>query len=122
MTQMTVAVTAAADNTDLDGFYQWLRDDTDVVRNAEVTCLNDPDGSGHMGALEIVNVVLSNSTALASLALAYASWRRAKGADSGPMKFSRAGTSVVVVTGSHADVQRIVEDLGAGEDPGDADA
>jgi hypothetical protein len=65
------------DTHELEDFYHWLRGDVDVVRAGTVTTTGLAD-AGRMGAFETVSMVLSNTTGLASLAIAYSSWRRAR--------------------------------------------
>jgi len=115
---MTITVSAAGDEIALSDFYQWLCEDLEIVRTAELRP-RAAKRTGHMGALELVDVVLSNATALGSLALAYVSWRRAR-PEAPPLTFARNQVSVVVVDGSAAEVQRIVNDLVRGQNE-DAD-
>jgi hypothetical protein len=74
---VTVAAGPGGDEAIRD-FYRWLRSDVDVARNAEVALADTGAGDGAMGPLEIINVILSNATALSSLAIAYANWRRSR--------------------------------------------
>ena len=80
---------SADDELALEQFYRWLREDVDIARTATVS-RTGPSGDGHMGAFEIISMAVSNATALTSLALAYANWRRAR-KDPPPLKFTVEG-------------------------------
>ena len=56
--------------------FDWLRADAGLVRSAEV--LPGPADPEKLGALEIVDVVLGQATAISSLALAVEAWRRSR--------------------------------------------
>ncbi len=74
---MKIAI--AANEADvLNEFYEWLRSDVAVARSADVGLADADPGSGHMGAADVINIVLSNTVALGSLAIAYASWRKSR--------------------------------------------
>lgn len=70
-----------------------------------------------MGSLEVIDVVLSNATGLASLALAYASWRRSRRAGPAVTFMREDGRSVTVIEGTNAEVQAIVDALSADGEP-----
>jgi hypothetical protein len=53
---------------------RWLRLDESLSGVCTVELLKDDD-TGHMGAGETIGLVLSQATAMASVAIAYASWR-----------------------------------------------
>lgn len=62
--------TASAD------LFGWLRADPDLVRGAEVR--PGPAAAGTLGALEVIDVLLGQATAISSLALAVEAWRRSR--------------------------------------------
>ncbi|BBA97869.1 hypothetical protein RVR_3821 [Actinacidiphila reveromycinica] len=119
---MQVEIRAADDDgvPALLDFFRWLRDDDagpEVVRLE-----NAADGRpGAMGALEAVQVVLADATALASLAAQYGSWRRARtaGRRGVAFTFSRPsdGLSVTVDNGTDDEVRRIMAALVAPQEP-----
>jgi hypothetical protein len=76
--ELDVVITAAGEDTALDSFYQWLRDDRDVARAAQVTMRATPN-TGRMGTFDIMTVVLSNAVAFPTLVMGYVSWRKARG-------------------------------------------
>lgn len=68
---------SADDELALAQFYRWLREDADIARAATVS-RTGTSGSGHMGAVEIISMAVSNATGLAGLAIAYANWRKSR--------------------------------------------
>ncbi|MFC4021460.1 hypothetical protein ACFOW4_26455 [Micromonospora sp. GCM10011542] len=56
--------------------FDWLRADASLIREAEVR--PGPAEPGNLGALEIIDVVLGQATAISSLALAVETWRRSR--------------------------------------------
>ncbi|XTZ15280.1 effector-associated constant component EACC1 [Micromonospora echinospora] len=56
--------------------YNWLRADQGLTRHAEIRAGgSDPT---RMGALDVIDIVLSQVTGLSALALAVASWRQSR--------------------------------------------
>ncbi|HEY3477939.1 MAG TPA: hypothetical protein VGL02_03485 [Streptomyces sp.] len=107
---------------ELRDFYRWLRDDEDGPERVTLAHRTG-EATGAMGALEIIEVVLTQSAAAANLAMQYASWRRARGAGGGGtatgpgFTFRRAdGLSVTVEGGSDDDVRRLLALLAAAPD------
>lgn len=74
---MEISISAAEDELALESFHRWLRDDVDVARTATISRVNAPD-DGRMGVVEVICMTLSTSSGLASLAITYANWRRAR--------------------------------------------
>ncbi|MDQ0774722.1 hypothetical protein QF026_003188 [Streptomyces aurantiacus] len=100
---MHVQLRAASDDglfTTLD-LYRWLWQNPDVQRHAEVTLGPARPGGGTMGAVEVVNLVLSQTFTALNLALAYATWRAARPA-AAPVTITVEGRSVTV-TGADED-------------------
>ncbi|MEV4624816.1 hypothetical protein AB0J90_00800 [Micromonospora sp. NPDC049523] len=56
--------------------FDWLRADAGLVRSAEVR--PGPADPGKLGALEIIDVLLGQATAISGLALAVDAWRRSR--------------------------------------------
>jgi hypothetical protein len=72
--QLRIEVSSDAGNLAVSSLYRWLLRDPDARRDATVSL--DADASdGAMGSLDIINVVLTQATSIASLAVAIASWR-----------------------------------------------
>ncbi|UQU62042.1 hypothetical protein COUCH_23705 [Couchioplanes caeruleus] len=101
----------------------WLRRDGQVARSAEIIAV--PAANGSMGALEVIDVVVSNATGIAGLLVAYRAWRQAK-RQTAPVTIVINNVSVVHDGTDEADrrVVRAVE-AAAGRvsgDPGDGAA
>jgi hypothetical protein len=98
----------------LQDFFRWLREDEDGPDGVRLR--RDPAADpGVMGAGEVIQIVLAQSTALASLAMQYVSWRRSRTDAHGGagFTFTRAsdGLSVTVERGSDDDVRRLMSAL-----------
>lgn len=78
------------DNTSGTSLYRWLAQDGEIKRQASIS-LGDPEPGEMGGALEIVNIILSNSLALSNLVVAIAAWRATR----------RSTTKVVIEQGTH---------------------
>lgn len=61
---------------DFNALYGWLRADAALAREADVRSAPPPPGS--MGALDVVDVVLTHVTAMSSLAVAVLAWRQSR--------------------------------------------
>jgi hypothetical protein len=107
---MKVTMEMDGDGVAANEFYHWLLRDDDM-RAAEVT--RPPgEGHGHMGVLEVVDVVLSNAIALGTLVATYASWRKAR--PNGPtVTFTVGDVTVSATDASPETLGRIAEVLGA---------
>ncbi|MEE4543841.1 hypothetical protein V2S66_17920 [Streptomyces sp. V4-01] len=116
----------AADSEDgaaLRDFYRWLRQDDDGPE--QVGLAPDAAGpTGAMGAMEVVEVVLTQSFALATLTMQYAGWRRSTAArpPTAGFTFTRAsdGLSVTVAGGSDDEVRRVMALLADAPPPPDS--
>lgn len=80
---MRVQLTVAADDggETLTDLYRWLRQDRELRRLAEVRIQPPRQTGGHMGAHEIIELLINGTAAAAgvgSAAVAFASWRRAR--------------------------------------------
>ncbi|WP_370962206.1 hypothetical protein [Amycolatopsis sp. cg9] len=76
---MELTISAGSDEQALEQFYDWLREDVDVVRSASISTAGGAD-SGRMGAFEVICMSISSLTGLASLSVAWASFRRSRNA------------------------------------------
>lgn len=104
----------------LHDFFRWLRDDQDGPESVRLE--NAATGRpGAMGALEVIQVVLAESTTIASLAMQYVSWRRSRagGGRGAGFTFTRAsdGLSVTVENGTDDEVRRVLAVLAALPEP-----
>jgi hypothetical protein len=80
----------STDDESLEQFYQWLRDDVDVVRSTTITAIAS-EVPGNMGAFEVIAMALSGATALANVAISWASFRRSQPAPP-PITMNIVGT------------------------------
>jgi hypothetical protein len=100
--------------------YAWLRADPALARQTRVTAgLPGPD---QLGALEIIDVVLTQTTAVASLALAVADWRRSRPGRTSTTITRPDGTSMTVEGPPEQTASAVERFLaGDGSDDGNAD-
>ena len=54
--------------------YRWLRDDPDSRRDLDVALDSEPR-PGQMGAFDVITALVTESTGIGSLAVAFAAWR-----------------------------------------------
>ncbi|MFC7532783.1 hypothetical protein [Actinoplanes sp. GCM10030250] len=66
------------DRLELHSLYDWLRHDRDLARTTTVTMSSSGRVPGEQSTLDVIDVVLSNATAIAALAVSIASWRLAR--------------------------------------------
>ena len=69
------------DRLELAGLYDWLRHDTRVTRAATVSQASSGSVSGEQGVFDVIDIVVKDATAVASLAVSIASWRLARRSD-----------------------------------------
>ncbi len=104
---------------------RWLALDPQVRRAATVSMTPAPAEAGEMGgALDVVNVVLSNSAAFGSLLVSVSSWRNSRPRPP-TTRIERGGVSITLKDASPETVRRVVEALtdgpeDLGEGAGDA--
>jgi hypothetical protein len=73
---MHVAITPSEPGA-ATAIYYWLRNDPSLAHHAQVR-VGQPSNADTMGALEMVDVVLTHAAAAASLTLAFLAWREAR--------------------------------------------
>lgn len=73
---MKISIRMDPDGEGLESLLRWLRSDPEVTADArlEPGYRSIPDAMG--GVLQVISVVLPNTTALFNLAIAYSNWRR----------------------------------------------
>jgi hypothetical protein len=110
--QARLNVENSPDGAELTSLYRWLRDDPDVRRDAKLTAVSTPAQRGDMGgALELVNVVLSNSIALSSLVVAVASWIGSRRTSSPVVRLEYNGVTVTIDTDSPEAIEAVLRGL-----------
>ncbi|GID91525.1 hypothetical protein ACFQFC_09965 [Amorphoplanes digitatis] len=115
---MRVEITSS-DYPDLLSLHDWIRHDPAIARQSEIVLGSSGRAPDQQGTLDVIDVVLSNATALAALAVSYATWRQARRAES--RTTFRSGPHEVSVNGDEADpAKQIVEAIPPGEEEPDA--
>ncbi|WP_162906993.1 effector-associated constant component EACC1 [Allorhizocola rhizosphaerae] len=107
---MRIAV-SCPDELALQDLYRWLRADADVMRAGDVTARARHTG-GTMGALEVVDIVLTHAIALSSVLVAYASWRTARPKAPTITFKNDKGITVTATDASPETIETIIEALG----------
>jgi len=79
----------------LSSLYRWLREDVAVRNEAKVEFAADA-GPEQMGAADVLTAVLTQLTAIGSLAVAVATWRDSRAA--APLMRIRFGSATIEVT------------------------
>jgi hypothetical protein len=95
--------------------FRWLSRDPDARRYAPAS-LDDQPTAGTMGAGEIINVMLTQATSIASLAVAIASWRDSR-AQALPVRIAAGDRSVIISGQSAAEARELLESLCGPEGP-----
>jgi hypothetical protein len=73
--ELRVEADPEADDRDLMSLFRWLKISPEVTRHCQVQLQGD-ESKGTMGSVEIIDIVITNSVAVANLAIAYATFRR----------------------------------------------
>lgn len=117
---MKVKVELLADDDSLAvaSLFRWLTRDLDVRRRVPVS-LETVGPEGAMGALDVINAVLTQATSIASLAVAFASWRESR-AKSPSIVVSAHGKSVTIADNSIEHSVALLESLQAAIGPDDS--
>jgi hypothetical protein len=107
---MPVSITSS-DDASLDGFARWLEED-----NYNVVWRSSGTRSGAQGALDIVDVILSNATAIASLLVSFAAWRGAKHHEQEPrFTFRRGDVELSIDNPTDEEIKRVIAALSGEE-------
>ena len=97
---------AGSDPEESAALYHWLRADAGLAEHARIRAGRPAEG--HLGAIEIIDLVLTHATAGASLALAVAGWRQSR-AKPGPTTVTRADGKGLTVSGPPEVVAETIE-------------
>ncbi|MET0425707.1 MAG: hypothetical protein ABW046_17700, partial [Actinoplanes sp.] len=96
---------------EVGSLYRWLALDPQVRQEATVSLRPAPPADGEMGgALEVINVVLSNSIAVGGLLVAVSSWRKSR-PRAPRATLEHNGVRIVLEDASPENVRRVVEAL-----------
>jgi hypothetical protein len=72
--KVQVGLDGDSDPAAVSSLYRWLVRDPEMKQHAEVS-LASGGAAGDMGALDVINIALTQAISLLSLAVAYAAWR-----------------------------------------------
>ncbi len=100
-----------------NALYSWLRGDPVLARDTDVSAPFPPAGS--MGALDVVDVVLTHAIALGSLAVSVATWLGAR-AEPATVTVTREDGATLTISGE-ADARLIEDFLNGGRAGADGD-
>jgi hypothetical protein len=108
MIHVRLTATPESHSTDLTRLFSWLRDTREVARDAEIT-LSGGLTSGAMGTGEVINLVVGHALTLSSIAIAYASYRRAA-PNSPAATFQLESGRVIVLPDDPAAATKLLQD------------
>ncbi|WP_329133404.1 hypothetical protein OG552_15830 [Streptomyces sp. NBC_01476] len=118
--RLQIRAVGADGQDEIADFHRWLRQDED---GPEEMRLVSRTSGGSMGAVAVIDLVLTHAVALTNLGMLYANWRRARNSSGGArFTFTRPsdGLSVAVDDGSEESVRRLMAFLSAPEPAPDA--
>ena len=96
---------------ELRDFFRWLTEDEDGPEQARLGTRAGGGPDGAMGLQDVIDLVLTQGTAIANLAMVYANWRDSRGDRPMPgLTFTRAsdGLAVTVSGGSEEAVRQVL--------------
>ncbi|MET8281748.1 hypothetical protein [Micromonospora sp. NPDC005174] len=96
---------------ELNALYGWLRIDPALARKADVRSAPPPAGS--MGALDVVDVVLTHATAVSSLAVSVLAWWQSRPRSSSVTIVRSDGHRLTVDDASQVTAEMIAQFLAA---------
>jgi hypothetical protein len=103
---MLIQITST-DDPSLHSLAEWLEAD-----DYEASLGSSGTRPGAQSALDLIDVILSNSTAIAAFVLSYAQWRGAKDHDESPkITFKRGDIEITAEDADEETIQRIVKAL-----------
>lgn len=104
----------------ISDLYRWLGQDPEVRRYATANLDSRPEPPTAMGAVEVINLVLSQGFTALNLALAYASWRNARPA-APPITITVGIESITVQDASEETVRCLTQVLQSAMSSTDSD-
>lgn len=99
---LSVTTPSVSDAHAVQALHGWLARSPDL--DADIT--QTSSATGHMGALDVINIVLTHAVAAANLVIAYTAWRRAR-PDAPPIVFTVGGITVTAADATPETVERI---------------
>jgi hypothetical protein len=112
--QVRVQVAAEDGGPGVHSLFRWLSQDPDVTP-VELRLVGHDD-QGALGALEVIDVVVSNVIALSSLLVAIATWRGAR-SPAAVTRIEHNGVSVHLASADTQDIERVLRQLTQGTEP-----
>jgi len=83
------------DRVELHSLYEWLRHDTGLARDATVTMASSGLNPGEQGALDVIDVLLRDVSAIGGLSVSIAMWRLSRRRNT-TVTIRRSGEQVIV--------------------------
>ncbi len=113
---ITIRVGRGANEQSIASFYEWLQEDVDIRRHAQLRAVDRSSKPGEMSlGFDVIELIITSGFSAANLALAYATWRESS-STTGEVVFEKDGASVTVRDASPETVASIVETLKCDED------
>jgi hypothetical protein len=101
---------ATPDDADLNSLYHWLSMDDDVTREARLSMGSSGRRTDAQSPLDVIDILLSNATAIGSLLIAYSTWRRTR-PDKPSITLEIGGTEMTVHDPDDETIQRLIKAL-----------
>ncbi len=105
---LKISVASGEGTLAVTSLFRWLTRDPDARLQVTVSMAADA-ADGSMGSLDVINVVLSQATGIASLAVAIASWRQSR--DDITSVKAIVGQRSVSLEGNPVEVARAISSL-----------
>jgi Effector Associated Constant Component 1 len=103
--ELSLSIPNEKDQESLLSLYEWLEDDRDIRKGAEVNLIEAPLQRGSMaGEFELISLLMSSGFNIGSLAIAFASWRASRTA-SPPVRIEAKGLEITI----DSDDSRVIE-------------
>ncbi|GAA1500014.1 hypothetical protein GCM10009827_004540 [Dactylosporangium maewongense] len=102
--RLSLTTPSVSDAHAVQTLHGWLLRDPGLAADADIS--QRSSAGGHMGALDVIDLVLTHAVAVGGLVLAFASWRRAR-PDAPPIVFTVEGISVTASDSSPETLERI---------------
>jgi hypothetical protein len=116
--QVRIQVEADDGRPDVLDLYRWMSEDPDVVPATDIALVGE-DSPGALGALEVIDAIVSDVTALGTLLMTIATWRDARARDA-VTRIERNGVSLRIESTDPQEIQRLMEQLAQAVEPADS--
>ncbi|MEV4139165.1 hypothetical protein AB0J72_44250 [Dactylosporangium sp. NPDC049742] len=102
--RLSLTTPSVSDAHAVQTLHGWLLRDPGLAAEADIS--QRSSAGGHMGALDVIDLVLTHAVAVGGLVLAFASWRRTR-PDAPPIVFTVEGITVTAADASPETLERI---------------